>query len=383
MIQKESDMGETKTKVIKEVILPKRKLPELFEKLLPDYDIYGPVQKAKEDAYEIAPGVDRKTLDLKKKLRGNDFQKVESPDELNLEYTTTVTSLKKFFLPPVEDLVKFELQNVKLKDVKEAEEQIRPFILFGVHPCDMQGILRLDYSFIKGNPESNYLSKREKSVIIGVNCVPDEYCFCEAVNAQVYDEGYDLFFTNIGQSFYVTVYTEKGREIIDLVETEEVTDTDVKEKQKAIERSRSIEGSEQFKPDYHNMPLLCKAGDSLPFWDEIGNRCFSCGTCNLVCPTCYCFDVEDVMNINLKEGARKRFWDGCQLEGFAAVAGGENFRASRTNRNKHRFYRKFLYLMEEYQKPFCVGCGRCGRQCVADINIIETSNLLYDNVEKI
>jgi len=39
--------------------------------------------------------------------------------------------------------------------------------------------------------------------------------------------------------------------------------------------------------------------------------------------------------------------------------------------------------MEEYGKPFCVGCGRCGRQCVADINMIETSNLLYENVEKI
>ena len=383
MNPKELNMGETKQKVIKEAILPKKLLPELFEKLLPDYDIYGPVQKAKNDAYDIAPSVDKKAMDVRKKLRGNEFEKVETADILNLEYTSTVTPLKKFFIPPKEDIVKFELENLKLKSLEDLKPDVKPFILFGVHACDMQGLLRLDYSFIKGNPESNYLSRREKSIIVGINCIPDEYCFCEAVGAQIYDEGFDVFLTNIGQSFHVTVYTEKGLEIISKVELYDVDNTSIKEKEKALERSRSLEGSEKFKPDYHNMPLLSKSGDDLPFWDRIGERCFSCGTCNLVCPTCYCFDVNDVMNINIKDGTRRRFWDSCQLESFAVVAGGENFRASRTNRNKHRFYRKFRYLMEEYGKPFCVGCGRCGRQCVADINMIETSNLLYENVEKI
>ncbi|MFW6139258.1 MAG: 4Fe-4S dicluster domain-containing protein [Spirochaetota bacterium] len=376
-------MAEIKSNVITQVIIPKKNLAQLFNKLLPDYDIYGPVQKSKNDAYEKTKAPDKKTIDLRKRLTGNVFTRVESPDELNLEYTTTITPPKQFFLPSKEDLLRYELDPGGVQNVQEIPEESRPFILFGIHPCDMQGILRLDYVFNKDNPESNYLTRRDRSTIIGVNCVPDESCFCEAVNAQIYDEGFDIFLYTMGTSFLATVYTDKGREIISLVETKPVEDIDLKEKESVIERSRPTEGTDKFEPDCHDIPLLCKDGDELPFWDDIAARCFSCGTCNLVCPTCYCFDVNDVMKINLKEGTRRRFWDSCQLEDFAKVAGGENFRESRTQRQKHRFYRKFLYLMDEYHKPFCVGCGRCGRQCVADINIIETANMLNNAVENI
>ncbi len=376
-------MSLVKSKIITEVILPKKNLPLLFERLLPDYDIYGPVQKSKRDPYERARKVDSRSIEVRKRLTGNDFERVTHPDEMNLEYTTTVIPPKKFFIPPKEDLIKFELDENKVRDIKEITPEVKPFILFGIHPCDMQGILRLDYSFQKGNPESNYLVKRSQSVIIGVSCVPDENCFCEAVDAQICDEGFDIFLTNLGQSYLATVYTDKGERIISQIESIEVEEIDLKEKAKTLDRCHCVEGTAKFKPDYHNLPLLCKNGDELDFWDSIASRCFSCGTCNLVCPTCYCFDVNDVMNMNMKKGTRRRFWDGCQLENFAVVAGGENFRDSRTERIKHRFYRKFYYLMEEYQKPFCIGCGRCGRQCVADINIIETANMLYDSVEKI
>jgi sulfhydrogenase subunit beta (sulfur reductase) len=82
-------------------------------------------------------------------------------------------------------------------------------------------------------------------------------------------------------------------------------------------------------------------------------------------------------------GNRKRIWDSCQLEEFAEVAGGENFRKERASRQRHRFYRKFNYPVKKYNKMFCTGCGRCTRSCVADISLIETVNDLtkeYKNV---
>ena len=29
-------------------------------------------------------------------------------------------------------------------------------------------------------------------------------------------------------------------------------------------------------------------------WEYIGNQCFECGACSFVCPTCSCFNIEDV-----------------------------------------------------------------------------------------
>jgi len=38
--------------------------------------------------------------------------------------------------------------------------------------------------------------------------------------------------------------------------------------------------------------------------------------------------------------------------------------------------RKFAYITDDRGQPFCVGCGRCVRQCTAAINIVEVMNAL-------
>jgi ferredoxin len=107
-------------------------------------------------------------------------------------------------------------------------------------------------------------------------------------------------------------------------------------------------------------------------WDKHVTRCFSCGTCNLVCPTCYCFDVIDDLDLDVASGSRTRTWDGCMLPHFASVAGGHNFRPEPAGRQRHRVKRKFEYLPGKHgQGAVCVGCGRCGRQCTANIDIYD------------
>ena len=120
------------------------------------------------------------------------------------------------------------------------------------------------------------------------------------------------------------------------------------------------------------IPQLFERSLKSTIWDSIGDRCLSCGNCTNVCPTCYCFDVVDELNLDLKTGKRIRVWDSCQNERFAKVAGGESFRETRTRRKKHRFYRKFSYPVERFNKFFCTGCGRCTRTCMAKISLKET-----------
>jgi sulfhydrogenase subunit beta (sulfur reductase) len=43
---------------------------------------------------------------------------------------------------------------------------------------------------------------------------------------------------------------------------------------------------------------------------------------------------------------------------------------------KHRFNRKGRYILERYGMQGCVGCGRCARSCLVDINPIEVFNQL-------
>jgi sulfhydrogenase subunit beta (sulfur reductase) len=105
-------------------------------------------------------------------------------------------------------------------------------------------------------------------------------------------------------------------------------------------------------------------------WNELADRCLSCGACSFVCPTCYCFDVRDDVDLGTRSGRRTRIWDSCLFTSHAAVAGGENFRKSRSSRVKFRFYHKQRGFVAEYGRPSCVGCGRCSVACPAGIDIV-------------
>ena len=126
--------------------------------------------------------------------------------------------------------------------------------------------------------------------------------------------------------------------------------------------------------------LLDASYDSL-LWDAIARRCFSCGTCTNVCPTCYCFDVQDKLNIDTVSGQRVRSWDSCQLRVFAEVAGGENFREHASSRMRHRVFRKGKFIQERTGKLGCVGCGRCSTNCVAKISILEAFQQIADEAK--
>jgi len=104
-----------------------------------------------------------------------------------------------------------------------------------------------------------------------------------------------------------------------------------------------------------------------PVWAEKAKTCFSCGSCNIVCPTCYCFDVQDDVDWSLDCGTRCRTWDGCLLKDFAVVAGNHNFRKNTADRYRHRFYRKGKYIPDKIGEVSCVGCGRCGMVCIPKI----------------
>lgn len=254
-------------------------------------------------------------------------------------------------------------------------------LIFGVRPCDIHGISLLDKIFTTDHEDVNYTHKRKNTVIVGIDCLKPcyEYAYCESVGCSEVDEGYDIMMTDIGNSFYTSIKTTIGDEIAKKYSKfvnvkEEDKDTFLKLRKKRKERFEK-----KFKTDVSNLPLLFQNADKDPIWDELNDKCLGCGRCNIVCPTCYCFDVFDCMDLNMTSGERCRQWDACTLKDFAVVATGENFRPTRGHRLRHRFNRKFNYLMTKYNTSFCVGCGRCSRSCPVDIDVVETVNAVIKN----
>ena len=330
-------------------------IPALVEHLMENYDVVAPITKGKNAI----------------------FEKIENADAVTLNYVSTMLPPKKFLLPMEEELFKFDRETYVTTTDKT---KMKPTVLFGIHPYDMQGILRLDQAFTEGFPESNYIERRKKMAIIGVNAKLDDKFFYQEMGASSTKEGYDLFLTRLFDKYLINILTKKGAELLNgFKNIEEATEEEVNEAEELIwknSKKRVILGCHQ-----SALPELFKLAIEDKVWEELAEKCLSCGACSVVCPTCYCFDVTDKLELNLKNGARYRKWDSCQTEQFAAVGTGENFREHRKERLHHRFAHKFAYFGEKFGANMCVGCGRCTRVCLAGINPAEVIAKLAKNSE--
>lgn len=303
------------------------------------------------------------------------FEQIRSAEDISARYIPTALPPSKFLLPTRETLLHFDWH----EDISVTPHFDSPdTIAFGVRPCDLHALALLDRIFVDDKDDGHYRSRRDNLLLVGVECLTpcDEHCFCESMKTLEAETGYDVLLTDLGDSYYVQVGTTKGKEFaLGVHGAREAVYEDRTRLRKAHE-ARAEAFTPKLDVTYEQLPgLLADSSDSL-LWDVLGEKCLSCGACTNVCPTCYCFDVKDDVNLDLQSGERFRSWDSCQLEEFAMVGTGESFRQPRHMRVKHRFNRKGRYILERYQMQGCVGCGRCGRSCLVSIEPIEVFNQL-------
>jgi heterodisulfide reductase subunit C len=145
------------------------------------------------------------------------------------------------------------------------------------------------------------------------------------------------------------------------------------EKQKVLENARR---KFHKKLNTQGLPELLEENFRHPIWEELMHECLACGSCTMVCPTCFCYNVVDKIDLNLKSGKRQREWDSCMLLEYAQVALGHNFRKDRDARVKQRIYHKLVYYEPQFGTLGCVGCGRCIKTCVKKIDITDVISRL-------
>jgi len=294
------------------------------------------------------------------------FQELATSADLRLDYDVTILPPRKVFFPQRQKLIEFSPEGVK-----SCIDPV-PTVLFGVHFYDIKAIDMLDELFRSGHEDRNYLANREATTIVGgsVQTVSSR-AFWASMGAGVEPKGHDAFVTRVPGGWVFETRTAKGEKLLAHGEFASAAPERVAE---AARVNSDVLGKcpERMPGNGESIAQSVRSAfKNEDLWKEISASCFSCGTCNTVCPTCYCFDVQDTWNIDQVSGARTRQWDGCLLEDFAMVSLGagkkENFREGRCARFRHRAMRKLTYLNSRLGTPACVGCGRCSAGCVPDI----------------
>jgi ferredoxin len=340
------------------------------------------VKKLTKEAFEnFVDAIIRAQQVIGVQVKGDrfDFAELSSAKDLRLDYDVTLQPPKKFFQPAAETLMTYQVAGGYQSQYGDDK-----FVLIGVHPYDMIAINQMDILFKQDNYDTHYMTRRHNAAIIACDVVtPSKNVFAASMGTAVVRQGYDILVTDIDDGYVVEAATEKGEKLLSKAKgAPKAAQKDLDKREQVWNRNKKQLNKHQLKCDFAYLPKLLDRAYDHPVWEEKAKTCFSCGSCNLVCPTCYCFNVQDDVSWNLTSGRRDRFWDGCLLDGFSKVAGGHEFRKQRAARFRHRLYRKAKYVPAKIGGQIaCVGCGRCVGACLPDIaNPVNVYNRLIDDL---
>ncbi|HPQ43232.1 MAG TPA: 4Fe-4S dicluster domain-containing protein [Syntrophales bacterium] len=346
-----------------EKLIDKRDLEKFFNDLKEEYEIIGPTLKGGGTA----------------QYSYTTFAPINKFEELMLDYTTTMVSPKNIFFPNNQVLYKFEKDsdgNITVEDVGDEWREKRVF--FGMHPCDISALLRIDKVLLEEDfDDKRYRNKRENCIIIGITCnEPHQTCFCSTSGAGPDIEiGYDLLFTDIGEYYFVRAGTDIGEK---LLSSDYFKKASRKDKEKRDNQIEMVNNALPEKLDIEKIAQNISDCDLDTLLSEFTNQCFTCGACNMVCPTCHCFSVVERVNPERTKGSRNLTWDSCHYEKFATMAGNVNVRPDVKDRFRHRVLDKFYYDATRYGTAFCVGCGRCRDFCPGHMSIRDAAKKIQE-----
>jgi sulfite reductase subunit B len=306
------------------------------------------------------------------------FGTLDSADDLRLDYDVTILPPKKYFLPQYETMMTFDLAEGKVAKPAVTKKTV----IIGIHPYDLGAIQQMDKYFLDTNVDDSYLQKRKNTILIGlmpVNVSEKAFYgnFVQAMGGPP-EAAFDLMLTVNGDNIAVIAGSDAGGSLLDKANIRDATLEEV-EKVQSMQHEIFKKATRDLKVNPKGWYDLLAKNYYNEVWAKQAEKCLACGTCTLVCPTCFCYDVTDEVNLDVTTGERKRTWDGCLLRDFTKVGTGEIFREKTEDRYRHRFNRKGRYLPDNLGFLACVGCGRCATQCVPDIaDPVELFNMLAE-----
>ncbi|MBA7661877.1 Anaerobic sulfite reductase subunit A [subsurface metagenome] len=284
-------------------------------------------------------------------------------------YRNTTVSARAVFQPFAEEMFRFQKDGDGYHIEATAPED-RKRLLFGIRPCDARALTIIDMSFKDGYEDPYYLTRRNNALLVGLGCTnPRETCFCTSLGVNPGEsKDVDLMLTDIGDYLLIEEVTPAGSDL--LAQTgglEEATEVD---EARAREATEAVQGKVTRKIDTKNIQEKLLAGyENREYWEQVSAKCISCGICTLLCPTCYCFDIND--ELVKKQGTRFRSCDSCAFSIYTRMPV-ENPREEKWQRVRQKVAHKYEFYPMNFDVIACTGCGRCIRLCPVNWDITQT-----------
>jgi ferredoxin len=331
------------------------------------YQIYGP--RVRDGAIQFGPLDDVSSLPVgvtndqqpgKYRLHNTDSQRL-------FDWNHGPQGLKPLCFAPREVLWQ---ETSEPFDFKRTIPEVKPTAVIGVRACDLAALAIQDHQFLlEMRPDPHYGQRRESLLLIGVDCAHSApTCFCASTgDGPALDVGYDIGMAELNDGFLLWHQSDKGRAIIEQLSLQPADDAQLGAM--LLATTRSAQEQERHLPEKEDLMHLYRRLEHV-HWEEVAERCLSCGNCTAVCPTCFCYQTEHEMALTGESAEMVRNWDSCFSPTHSDM-GHFQVRTSTKYRYRQWMTHKLAGWQVQQQRIGCTGCGRCIVWCPVGIDLTQ------------
>jgi sulfhydrogenase subunit beta (sulfur reductase) len=347
------------------------------------YTIVGPTVREQAIVYDEISSAGDLPIGWTDEQDGGYYRLRRRNDEALFGYAVGPHSWKQYQLPAEVRLWRAQVdERGAMVNVAAEPSHEMKYAFIGARSCELHAMGVLDRVLTGGRRSDPADAARNGDVfIVAVQCgVAGGTCFCVSMNTgPVAEQGFDLALTEIlsdtDHYLVVDVGSERGAEVLADVPHREATRGDREaatsvHDQTASQMGRELDTTEIRELLYRNLEH--------PRWDEVADRCLSCGNCTMVCPTCFCTTVEDVTDLQGEHVERYQRWDSCFTVDYSHIHGG-SVRNSTRSRYRQWMTHKLATWWDQFGSSGCVGCGRCITWCPVGIDLTEEARAIRES----
>ncbi len=284
-------------------------------------------------------------------------------------------ALKPLLFAPRETLWRAEHAGAGHFQLVGARGEAEPLAVIGVRACDLAALRLQDQHFLEqAYADPYYGDRRAKLFLVAVHCThPSETCFCVSTgDGPSARHGFDLALHELDDGFLVQSASDKGEVIGQRLRFRPPTRAQRLRAERQIFHAAKCQ---QRRLPSRDLRDILFANLQHARWQEVGDRCLSCGNCTSVCPTCFCHSEAEQPSLDGSRSEHVRQWDSCFTQGHSYIHG-ITIRAETRMRYRQWLTHKLGSWHDQYGRSGCVGCGRCIVWCPVGIDITEEAGAI-------
>jgi ferredoxin len=330
------------------------------------YTCLGPV--ADEHAISLKPvrSASQLACGLEAEQSPGHYRLIRASHVRNFSWANLPQALKPLTFAPREQLWHCRRDATGTLSFEAVTPQAEAIAVIGVRGCDLAALQLQKQHFLNTpNPDPWFQQRLDKLFIVAVHCShPASTCFCAASgDGPAATDGFDLALHELEDGFIVESGSARGETLARRLPLVSVSAT---QHQTAQQQLHWAAQQQRTLPNAAAQTLMQNLEH--PRWRVIGERCLACGNCTAVCPSCFCHQQHEQVDVSDQTSVHTREWSSCFNHAHGYLAGYQ-MRPTTASRYRQWLTHKFSSWHDQYGRSGCVGCGRCIAWCPVGIDV--------------